>query len=455
MCVFHCPWRTASVESPYNEIQGRHVIRFSRGCFGTFALAALVAVSALVAGCGSGAVSAPPTPPTPQPIVINPSTATLYSDTPSTFIITGGNGTFIITSSDQSALPVAGTFTGGNQFVVVPNEVAADTPVTLTVRDTGTSTPVTAALTVKPKTVSNVVTVTPSTSDCGTAVCSAGDAQVSVKLSLNGLPLANRTVRFDVVSGNFAVITSPAGVPESTSLSGTTVTDASGVASMRIRVAVDAPSQTGLMQITDVSSGSTQRVSFLIAQNTGASAGFFVTPTTMNFTGPNSSQCSTGLSGDVFVFGGVPPYTVANTFPQFVSVSTTMVPNRGGKFTVTTLDNCLDSGVITVRDSAGRTASLTVSNKVGTLAVPPLTVAPTSVTLDTCDSSASVVVAGGTGTFIVTSGSGDVIPTISGSTITVFLGSGPSPASPVNMAVTDGQHTATFQVNVTQGLTCP
>src|SRR6185503_214050 len=112
-------------------------------------------------------------------------------------------------------LPSAGAIKGAGAFTVVPNQVAADTPVTLTVTDTAGSAPATATLTVKPRTVSNVVTVTPSASQsaaCGTAVCSGGDAEVKVVLSQAGVPLVGRTVQFDVVSGDIRIIVSPPGV---------------------------------------------------------------------------------------------------------------------------------------------------------------------------------------------------------------------------------------------------
>jgi hypothetical protein len=425
------------------------VTRFSFGAFGTLARAAIVVATALVAGCGSGAVSAPPVPPEIGPISITPSTATLYSDAPTTFIVTGGNGNYIIVSDNQAVLPVAGAFTGGNILTLVPNPVASDTTVTLTVRDTISTTPVTAVLTVKPRTVNNVITVTPSTAECAAAVCSGGDAEVKVSLSQAGLPLANRTVRIDVVSGNFRVITSPAGSQETTALTGTVVTDASGVARVRIRVLADSPSQTGLLQITDVGSGSSQRASFLIAQNTGASAGFFVTPTAITFQGSRQNQCSSGASADVFVFGGVPPYTVLNTFPTFVSVSNTFVASSGGKFTVTTLGPCLSSGPIVVRDSAGRTATLTVTNSEGSQASPDLKVAPDNVTLNDCSGVASASIVGGTGSYTATSGNSAVFPIVSGNTISVQRVPGTKFIGEALIGISDGQSTATLTVHVT------
>ena len=425
------------------------VTRFSFGVFGVLVRAAMLASAALVAACGSGAVSAPPAPVTTDPISITPSTATLYSDTPTQFIVTGGNGNYIIVSSDQSALPVAGTFSGGNVLTLVPNQVAADTQVTLTIRDTGTSTPVTATLTIKPRTVSNTVAIVPSTAECSTAVCSGGDAEVSVRIAQNGLPLVNRTVRFDVVSGNFAVVTSPAGLPETTALSGTTTTDAAGFARVRIRVATDAPSQTALLQITDLGSGSTQRASFFIAQNTGASAGFFVTPASVGFQGPNNQQCSNGTSVDVYVFGGTPPYSILNSFPDFLSLSTTAVAGSGGRFTVTTRGGCLANGTITIRDSAGRSTNVQVTNAIGTESVPALSVSPTEVTLTDCDSFVNVNVIGGTGQYTATSSNPAVMATYVGGNIvrvervrnTTFFGNVP-------VGISDGRTTTTLTVHI-------
>jgi hypothetical protein len=67
---------------------------------------------------------------------------------PTTFTLAGGNGTYLASSSDQLVVPNATV--SGNALVVVPSAVAAETSVTLTIRDTGTATPITASLTVKP-----------------------------------------------------------------------------------------------------------------------------------------------------------------------------------------------------------------------------------------------------------------------------------------------------------------
>jgi hypothetical protein len=426
------------------------------GFIGTFARLSIALLAAAALGsCGSGAVSAPPVVVTPGPIVISPATATLYSSLPTSFVVTGGNGTYIITSSDQAILPISSAFTGGNVLTVVPNPVAVDTPVILTVRDTGTSTPATATLTVKPRTVSNIVTITPSPSQpttCNPAVCSGGDAEVKATLALNGVPITGHEVRFDVISGDFHIITSAPGQPETLALSGTTFTDGSGVARIRIRADVDATPQTGLIQITDTTSGAFQRTSFVITQSTGASPGFFVTPSQVTFSGPRADLCATGTSVDFYIFGGAPPYTISNTNPTGFSVSPTFVQSSAGSFTVTANGQCVgEPGLpIVVRDSLGRTVTATVANKFGTVAATPLQVAPDTVTLSDCVSSASVTAVGGTGNYIANSGSGSVMVIPSGNTFTIQRrDSSPASTSPVTVGISDGVSTATVRVNLT------
>jgi hypothetical protein len=86
----------------------------------------------------SGAVSGPAPVNDPTRITILPAIATTYSGLPTTFVISGGTGSYIVSSSDQAVIPVAGSIAGGS-LTVVPNPVLADTLVTLTVRGTGTT----------------------------------------------------------------------------------------------------------------------------------------------------------------------------------------------------------------------------------------------------------------------------------------------------------------------------
>ena len=430
-------------------------------------LAALVlacAAAALLAACSGNVGSAPSSTGDPAAIVISPSTATLYSDLPTSFVVTGGNGSYIVTSSNQAVVPLAGTL-NSNTFTVVPATVAADTPVTITVRDTGTATAATAVLTVRPRTINNVVTITPSASQsaaCGTAVCSGGDAEVRVTLAQNGLPLAGRPVRFDVVSGDIRIITSAAGAPEQLSTTGTTTTDDTGTARMRIRVLADATSQTALLQVTDTVSGFTQRASVTIAPSSNAPLN--AQPSTIVFQGTSPQTCASGISADVIVFGGRPPYLISQ--PGSFTVSPTIVTQNGGRFTVTATGQCSAGSQIAVVDGNGATVSVTASNALSAVPVPTpptptaFSVAPTSVRLNTCSDEATVILSGGTTSYFASSGDGAIQASVSGNN--GFIRRKPGSAAPLadeaRVAFSDGRSTAevtvTLQNNARNG-NCP
>jgi hypothetical protein len=418
----------------------------------------MLVVLAMLAACSGNVGEAPSTTPT-GPIVISPSEATLFSDLPTTFVVTGGNGSYILTSSNQAVVPLAGLFTGGNTFTVVPGPVAADTPVILTVRDTGTAAAATATLTVRPRTISNVVTITPSSSQsaaCGTAVCSGGDAEVKVVLAQNGVPLVGRQVRFDVISGDVRIITSPAGVPETLGTSGTTTTDDTGTARMRIRVMADATSQTALLQVTDTNSGFTQRTSVTIAPSSNAPLN--AQPSTIVFQGTAPETCANGVAADVIVFGGRPPYLISQ--PGSFAVSPTVVTNSGGRFTVTATGQCSAGSQIAVVDGNGATVSVTASNRLSDVPAPtptptptptPISATPNPVTLNSCSAVANVNLTGGSGTYFATSGNPSVRATTNGSTGSIFRD--PNSPNPGTTAVTvtfsDGTRTTNVLVNLT------
>jgi len=294
--------------------------------------AAALAAAILVASCGGG-VSANPSPIVDSPtLTILPASATLYSGMPTTFVLSGGTGAYIVTSDNQAIVPISGGVTG-RSVTVVPNPVTADTTVTLTLRDTGSAAPVTATLTVRPGTVTNNVSITPNplqSSSCSPAVCSGGDAEVRATLSQGGIPLAARGVRFEVMSGDFRFIVTPAGVaPEQTALSVAVATDETGIARARIRATALAPNQTALLRVTDMGSGAYRQTSFAIAQFTGNTPSFFTLPSAISFTGPYENVCAADAITLVSVFGGVPPYTIAGTLTGY-TVNPTVVPASGG-----------------------------------------------------------------------------------------------------------------------------
>ncbi|MEO5693679.1 MAG: hypothetical protein ABIQ72_11185 [Usitatibacter sp.] len=407
-----------------------------------FALAAL----ALLSSCGSGAVSGPPATGSAT-LAISPANATLYADSPFTFLVTGGTGVYLVTTSNQIALPAVGTLTG-NTLIVIPGPVSVDTPVTIEVRDTGTATPASTTVTVKPRTVSNTVTVIPSASQsaaCGSSVCAGGDAEVRVQLQQTGLPLANRTVRFDVVSGEFRLITSAPGATEVLSITGTATSDQSGFASIRVRVLPDALSQTALLQVTDLSSGFTQRASFGIAPSSNAPLN--AQPAAIRFQGVAAGTCATGISADVIVFGGRPPYQISQ--PGSFNVAPSVVATSGGRFTVSATGQCTSGSIIAVVDANGATTSVNAINSLSDLpTTPPTTptpdfdVSPKAVALDSCNAVGNVALTGGSGTYFGASGDTSVTVTVaSGASVASIQRKNPSLSAPTRVTVTfsDGQ----------------
>src|SRR5258706_9549055 len=166
------------------------------------ACAALAAMLfAVLASCGSGAVGGNPPATDPARVTILPGDGTvIYSGQPATFTLSGGTGAYIVSSSNPSVLSVDSAARNATSITVVSNPVAADTTVTLSVRDTGTAPVATASVTVKPGTINNDIQITPSStqsSGCpaGT-LCSGGDALVTVTLSQAGIPLPGRLGRF-------------------------------------------------------------------------------------------------------------------------------------------------------------------------------------------------------------------------------------------------------------------
>jgi len=428
------------------------VIRQHSGIVQRFARLVLAAVAFFaIASCGSGGVSGPPA--APGPLAITPATATLYSGLPTTFIVSGGTGTYAVTSSDQLTIANVDFFTGST-LIVVPNTVVADTPVTLTLRDNGSATPTAATLTVKARTVSNIVTITPSASQssvCGSSVCAGGDAEVKATLAIGGVPLVNRLVLFQVVSGDFGIITSAPGQAEATSLGGSTTTDAGGTARIRIRVLPEAVAQTALIQILDVNSGFSQRASFTIAPSTNSPLN--AQPSTVAFIGRDHSSCANNVHADVIVFGGHPPYQLSN--PGAFTLDTPVVSTSGGRFTITATGQCASGTPIAVVDANGATVTVTASNSPAAITqqTPPLVASPTTVTLDDCFTVANLFVAGGLGPpYYAASGNTLVEPYVTSSDFHTWsihrVHGGTSIATPVTVTISDGQSVTNITVNL-------
>ncbi len=407
----------------------------------------VVVLAAVLQGCGSGAVSSPPSTSAGDLLVL-PAQADVFPNTPTTFTISGGRAGYSVFTSNGAVLPVTETVNGA-QFTVTASEVAQDTTVTLTVRDQANATK-TATAVVKVSTLSSSVTFTPATpsaaTNCGTGavMCGGGDAIFQVRSVQNGVPLANRAIRFEVVNGQFSYLTAPGGA---TANSQVVTTDASGLAVVTIRAGAGVPSQGAVLRYTDVATGQVKTFAFGITQFINGASTLTVIPSATNWTGTNTSNCAANVSTTHYVFGGTPPYTILNTSPLFAQVSPTTVASSGGGVNVTVTGAvCSAAGGSTpfaVSDAAGLTTTFTVSNTLGTAPPPgpPISgpvLVPSTVTL-ACGQSTQVAVIF-TGTLgVAVSHPAQVMVTNSSGILTVTrLGATP---------VTGTQPSATFTVS--------
>ena len=417
-----------------------------------FADSLLVLSMLLLAACGGGGVSGPAV--TTGALAITPVSATVYSDVPAQFVVTGGTPPYFITSSNGTVLPVpAGAF-NYNNLTVIPTSVGSDTSVTLSATDAKNSTTVTAALTVKPRTISNVITVTPTVS-CSGGVCPGGDATVTAVLTQAGVPLANRTVDFRIVSGDLRII-APGVQPETLVQEVQVTTDATGAAVIRVRALSAAAPQTALLNITDVASGFHQEASVVIGAATGSTstAPLSATPSPVTFQGTAAGTCASGITADVIVSGGKPPYQISQ--PAGFSVTPLVLNASGGRFSITANGQCTSGANIAVVDAAGSSVTVTVVNKLSDASTPTpvaFSVAPSTVSLSSCNDVANVVLIGGSGSYIASSGNGAVLVSVS-STSSGGVGSiqrapGAAPGvTSVSVAFSDGKTTQPVTVTL-------
>jgi hypothetical protein len=122
-----------------------------------------------------------------------------------------------------------------------------------------------------------------------------------------------------------------------------------------------------------------------------------VTPETISFLGANDQVCGSGIA-DVIVTGGSPPYTASSTQPSLIAIQPTTLNQNGGSFSLTifpgSLPNCL-TGSVVVRDSTGRTATVTITTAKGTTpAVVPMGAQPNTICLPDGGSTPVLVIGG-------------------------------------------------------------
>jgi hypothetical protein len=134
-------------------------------------------------------------------MTVSPSTAVAYSGIPMALTISGGTGPFRAFSSNASVLPVMQDV-AGRTVCAAPNNVAADTDVTITCRISAPAARRPAGDGGRHRTrdcAHQCAEVTPNLPDCGTALCSGQTALASVTVIGAG-----HAERFDVIGSSYA-----------------------------------------------------------------------------------------------------------------------------------------------------------------------------------------------------------------------------------------------------------
>jgi len=422
-------------------------------------MAALVIVSsALVGSCGGGGAQTNPS--VNGQLSLVPAQGTLYAGIAYNFQLAGGRPPFLLGSSEPVLLPVPNRIEGFNFQVVPANPGVVDSGLTpeqlqgrsviITVRDSlGQEffTAETGGIFVAQNFLTGYGVFF--TSNCSGQACSGSETLVRMAAIINGVRYGDRAYRFCVVRGNFQFVVpeTPSNLPAVLQNCVDTRTDHSGTATVRLRVPSDATTQLATLRVIDVATGVYVDEVFTITQ--GAIVGALtVLPNDFTFTGPRVGVCGTG-SADFIVFDGDAPYTAVSSNPN-ITVTPTTNSSNPARFTITAFNPnvCVDTTVV-VTDRNNRRATVTVKTEEGSGTLPPLAVAPTTVSLnDTCGFSTSVTAVGGVGPLSVNSTHPRVSAVISGNTVTITRLT-PDPASPPGPSF----YPTSAQVTVTDGAT--
>jgi hypothetical protein len=436
------------------------------------AIGLLSILSALLGACGGGGAESKFNANDAAALDILPSEGNIYAGIPYTYTVVGGRKPYFVSSSDITIIPINGLI-GGDQFTFVaanpgvvdpglnPNEVPRRT-VNLSVRDSGVNA---STLTKRYFVLQNFLTGygVGYKSNCDTSgsasaaqACQGLESVMQVSPVTNGILAGGKQMRVERISGDFDWVVEGTNILQS-SLNFTT--DHLGIGYARLKVRAGAVTQIASFRLIDVAS-TVNVIELFTISGTAPPGALTLIPNALTFTGALTTECGTG-SADILIFDGKPPFQIQNTDPN-LTVSPTIVPTLGGKFTVSAFNQqlCLSGASVVVIDSEGRRATLTVTTAAGSgtpPVAPAIVVSPAAVTLTCAANVATVSVVGGVaGGNSAVSSSPRVTAVISGNSmqITRLLGDpgGPYPVA-VTVTVTDGATSAA--VAVTSPPSCP
>ena len=407
-----------------------------------------LALTLTLAGCGGSSSSSTPAAATTTLSAL-PATFSAFGSTLNIITITGGTGPYTVRSSDANTIAVPAQVTGPT-IPFTPKNVLANTVVTLTVTDRAAATS-TVTVTVVPATVTTpLITVTPAAASAcarennsavsAATLCAGELASASIFLKdANGAVLANRDVRFEVLTFGGSL----APKPDSAVFArlATVTTDATGKATVALKADVEATSEAAFLRATDVVS--THRVDtwFTVLKQTSGASDLNIIPATGGFTSFYTNECPL-IRRDYGVNGGRAPYSVTlpagntlvlnNGSGDVAPGAGVTVASAGGRFTVLSADStttCTSTGtVITVTDSLGAVATATFNIVAGVatrpatttdlaLSPPNISLAADLVSTYCTTSNARYNITGGTAPYLVASSIPQITATLSGTNL--------------------------------------
>ncbi len=427
---------------------------------------AFVASAAMLLGsCGGGGATGTNPGNNTGVLRMSPEGGSIYAGVPYTFNITGGRRPYLVTSNEQTLLPLNFTTTGNTFDVLAVNPGVVDVgldpdavpsrSVEIIIRDSAAQ---------ETRSTFNVLQnfftgygasyislCGSGTSGSTPQACSGLDSVIRFSPTSQGTRYGNRVMQFDKVRGDFQFVQEdPAAVPQLVNQLRAT-TDQNGLVIARLRVTVGAPSQIATYRITDVRTGVTTDQTFIIVQQDPTTV-INLIPNTFTFTGGLAGTCGTG-SAQALVLGGVGPYQVITSSPLIIAGPNPVLKN-GDLVSVTVpvgVTTC-PTGTVTLIDAQGARGTLTVTSQPGTGTPPPITISPSTMTLTCTAPTASAAVIGGNGSLSAISSHPRVQATISGNVITVtrLAPDVPVVAYPATatIAITDGASIVNLTVSV-------
>ncbi len=342
-----------------------------RGFASFLGLAVSVAALGVLSSCGGGGASV--NPDIGGPVQIFPTEGTFYAGVPAIITISGSHAPYSLTSSEPGILPVPAT-TNDNKVTVIPNNPgvvdvglqAGALPIrtiNVTVRGSN-ATSATATIHVAQNFLTSYTALITSpgcsTGTVAVAACAGQPGVITMLAVFNGSLQGGKQFRFCAVLGDFQFFDLATNSFQNCIV---VTSDHEGKIIAPFRVFSGAAGQLAIFRVQEVTTGVFTDTVFVINAATAVpQSALTVIPSTISLTGRNGQECGTG-STDVFIFGGVAPFTAFNSDPR-VTVQPRTTTTNPPRFTITVgspVPPCLTNVPVTFTDGTGAHVTVTTS----------------------------------------------------------------------------------------------